>query len=48
MMKAMMSGLGELRFEPTAKRVRALIAGSPVVDSLRAVLIWEPRRVVPS
>ena len=47
-MKAMMSGLGELRFEPTAKRVRALIAGSPVVDSLRAVLIWEPRRVVPS
>ena len=48
MMTAMMSGLGELRFEPTAKRVRAMIDGSTVVDSSRAVLVWEPRRVVPS
>ncbi len=47
-MKAMMSGLSELRFEPTEKRIRALIGGKPVVDSSRAVLVWEPRRVVPS
>jgi len=48
MMASMMSGLPELRFEPTEKRVRAMIEASVVVDSTRAVLIWEPRRVVPS
>ncbi len=48
MMKTMMDGLGELRFEPTPKRVRAMIGVSPVVDSTRAVLVWEPRRVVPA
>jgi len=48
MMKAMMSDLGELRFQPTEKRVRARIEGTTVVDSTRAVLVWEPRRVVPS
>ncbi len=36
-----------LRYEPTRKRVRALLDGVPVVDSDRAVLVWEPRRVVP-
>jgi uncharacterized protein (DUF427 family) len=40
--------LDELRYEPTEKRVRALIAGGAVVDSTRALLVWEPRRVVPS
>jgi len=44
----MRSGLSQLRAEPTEKRVRALIAGHEVVDSTRAVLVWEPRRVVPS
>jgi uncharacterized protein (DUF427 family) len=44
----MRSGLAELRAEPTEKQVRALIAGREVVDSTRAVLVWEPRRVVPS
>lgn len=48
MMTAMMSGLGELRFEPTQKRVRAMIGGNAVVDSTKAVLIWEPRRFVPA
>ncbi len=38
---------GALRFEPTRKRVRALLGGETVLDSHRAVLVWEPRRVVP-
>ena len=42
------SGFGLLRHEPTAKRIRAELAGETVVDSTRAVLVWEPRRVVPS
>jgi len=40
--------LEELRYEPTEKRVRALLAGEEVVDSTRALLVWEPKRVVPS
>lgn len=40
--------LGELRHEPTEKRVRAMVGEDTVVDSTRAVLVWEPRRVVPS
>ena len=40
--------LGELRFEPSDKRIRAEIAGRTVVDSERAMLVWEPKRVVPS
>jgi uncharacterized protein (DUF427 family) len=42
------SGFGRMRHEPTAKRIRAELGGSTVVDSTRAVLVWEPRRVVPS
>jgi uncharacterized protein (DUF427 family) len=38
----------ELRHEPTAKRIRAGLGGRTVVDSRRALLVWEPRRVVPS
>lgn len=40
--------LGSLRYEPTAKRVRARIAGVTAIDSTRAMLVWEPGRVVPS
>jgi uncharacterized protein (DUF427 family) len=43
-----MSELGQLRYEPTAKRIRALSGGKTVVDTTRAVLLWEPRRIVPS
>ena len=42
------SGFGQLRHEPTAKRIQALLGGETVVDSTRAVLVWEPRRIVPS
>jgi uncharacterized protein (DUF427 family) len=41
-------GIGQLRHEPTAKRIRAVLGGATVVDSTRAVLVWEPRRIVPS
>jgi uncharacterized protein (DUF427 family) len=40
--------LGQLRYEPTEKRVRAMVATETVVDSTRALLVWEPRRVVPT
>jgi uncharacterized protein (DUF427 family) len=41
-------GLDELRYEPISKRIRAVLSGGTAVDSTRAVLVWEPRRVVPS
>ncbi|MFQ4148347.1 DUF427 domain-containing protein [Arthrobacter sp. LAPM80] len=37
----------ELRYEPTTKHIRALLDGVPVLDSRQAVVVWEPRRVVP-
>ena len=37
----------QFRFKPTAKRVRGIVDGQTVVDSTRACLVWEPRRVVP-
>jgi uncharacterized protein (DUF427 family) len=48
MRQALRQGLGELRYEPTEKRVRAVLGDRTVVDSTRAVLVWEPRRVTPS
>lgn len=39
---------GTLRHEPTAKRIRASLGDATVVDSTRAILLWEPRRIVPS
>jgi uncharacterized protein (DUF427 family) len=38
----------ELRYEPTAKRIRALVDGETVADTTGAVVVWEPRRVVPA
>src|SRR4051812_19223832 len=40
--------LEQLRYEPTEKRVRAMLATDTVLDSTRALLVWEPRRVVPT
>lgn len=40
--------LGDLRFEPTEKRIRARLGNDTVVDSDRALLVWEPGRVWPS
>jgi uncharacterized protein (DUF427 family) len=38
----------DLRYEPTAKRIRALVDGDTVADTTGAVVVWEPRRVVPT
>jgi uncharacterized protein (DUF427 family) len=46
--KLMRSALPDLRVEPVDKWVRASVDGRTVVDSRRARLVWEPRRVVPS
>ncbi len=40
-------GFPSLRYEPTAKRVRALVGDRPIVDTRSAMLVWEPGRVVP-
>jgi uncharacterized protein (DUF427 family) len=40
-------GLGELRFEPTGKRIRVRLGGDPVADTVGALLVWEPGRVWP-
>ncbi|CAN5489967.1 DUF427 domain-containing protein [soil metagenome] len=48
MRDALMRELDALRFEPTQKRIRGQLAGETVIDSARAMLVWEPRRVVPT
>ena len=40
--------LDQLRYEPTAKRVRAEADGAVLAQTERALLVWEPRRVVPA
>jgi uncharacterized protein (DUF427 family) len=47
LMKHFMSALPELRFQPTLKRVRAHLGDEPVLDTTRAMLLFEPMRVVP-
>ena len=42
------SALQSLRYEPTEKRLRAYLDGEPVADTTNGVLVWEPRRVVPT
>jgi uncharacterized protein (DUF427 family) len=42
------SGFGDVRYEPTAKRISAVLGGTTVLDTTMAMLVWEPRRVVPS
>lgn len=39
--------LGELRRELLPRRLRGVLGGDTVVDTTRAMLVWEPRRVVP-
>lgn len=42
------SELGALRYQPTAKRIRICLGGEPVADTGAAILVWEPRRIVPT
>ncbi len=48
MIDLLMSAGYELRYQPTQKRVRAMLGGTTVVDTKNAALVWEPRRVVAS
>lgn len=43
-----MRALSELRVQPTEKRIRGLVADRTVIDTVRAQIVWEPRRVVPT
>ena len=44
----LMQELDELRYEPTDKRIRSKSGDVTVIDSTRAMLVWEPKRVVPT
>jgi uncharacterized protein (DUF427 family) len=44
----LMGELDALRHEPTEKRIRGTLGGRTVIDSTRALLVWEPKRVVPT
>ncbi|MGH9248757.1 MAG: DUF427 domain-containing protein [Acidimicrobiales bacterium] len=46
--EALMHELGALRYEPTEKRIRGTLGDQTVIDSRRALLVWEPKRVVPT
>ena len=39
--------LPELRFQPTIKRIRVSLGSETIADTTRAVLVYEPMRVVP-
>ena len=43
-----MGELDALRHEPIDKRIRGLLGERTVVDSTRALIVWEPKRVVPT
>jgi uncharacterized protein (DUF427 family) len=42
-----MDELDSLRHEPIEKRIRGLVGGRTVIDSTRAMIVWEPKRIVP-
>jgi uncharacterized protein (DUF427 family) len=44
----LMGELAQLRYEPTEKRIRGRLGDRTVIDSERAMLVWEPKRVVPT
>jgi uncharacterized protein (DUF427 family) len=48
MTQQLMSALPELRMQSTAKRIRVRLGDDLVADTQNAMLIWEPRRIVPS
>jgi uncharacterized protein (DUF427 family) len=40
--------VSSLRYEPTEKRLRMYLDGELVADTVDGLLVWEPRRVVPT
>ena len=48
-MRELLGGaLTSLRYEPTEKRLRIDLDGEPVADTVGGLLVWEPRRLVPT
>jgi uncharacterized protein (DUF427 family) len=43
----LMSGIGQLRYEPITSRLRAFAGDTLLLDSTAARLVWEPRRILP-
>ncbi len=41
------SSFPELRIEPTSRRLRCIVDGTTVGDTIAAMVVWEPRRGVP-
>lgn len=48
MTQALADSSDELRFHPTSKRIRVSLGQRLVCDTTSAMLVWEPRRVVPT
>ncbi|HYI57722.1 MAG TPA: DUF427 domain-containing protein [Microlunatus sp.] len=40
--------LAELRYQPVPRRIRALLNGRLVLETMGAAVVWEPQRVVPT
>jgi uncharacterized protein (DUF427 family) len=47
MRRYLMESLAQLRFEPTSRRIRVCHGPSTLIDTTSALLVWEPRRIVP-
>lgn len=45
--EVLFSTFPDLRYQPTQKRIRAMVGGRAVVDTLGALLVWEPKRITP-
>lgn len=48
MRQHLMAALGSLRYEPTTKMVTVSSADQGVARTEKAILVWEPHRIVPS
>ncbi len=48
LLDVLMQQLDTLRYEPSDKRIRGVLGDEAVIDSERALLVWEPKRVVPT
>jgi uncharacterized protein (DUF427 family) len=44
----LLGSVTELRFERTSRRIRVCHGDSTLVDTTSAILVWEPRRLVPA
>jgi uncharacterized protein (DUF427 family) len=47
MAEFLFSANNELRWYPVSGRIRAVVDARTIVDTTRAMVVWEPRRVVP-